>query len=46
MHRQITKKLIDTIQLPVTGSVFLRDIELKGFGVRISATGTKTFFAD
>ena len=46
MHRQITKKLIDTIQLPVTGSVFLRDIELKGFGVRISATGTKTFFAE
>ncbi len=46
MHRQITKKVIETIYLPEARELLLRDTELKGFGVRISPSGTKTFFAE
>tara|TARA_B100000945_G_C19832546_1_gene345644 strand:- start:275 stop:439 length:165 start_codon:yes stop_codon:yes gene_type:complete len=46
MHRQITKKVIETIHLPEARELLLRDTELKGFGVRISPSGTKTFFAE
>ena len=31
---------------PNTRELLLRDTELKGFGVRISPSGTKTFFAE
>ncbi len=46
MHRQITKKIIESISTPNTRELLLRDTELKGFGVRISPSGTKTFFAE
>ena len=46
MHRQITKKIIESIPTPDTRELLLRDTELKGFGVRISPSGTKTFFAE
>ena len=46
MHRQITKKIIESISTPDTRELLLRDTELKGFGVRISPSGTKTFFAE
>ena len=46
MHRQITKKVIETIHLSEGKELLLRDTELKGFGIRISPSGTKTFFAE
>ena len=46
MHRQITKRLVETISTPDSGELLLRDTDLKGFGVRIRASGTKTFFAE
>ena len=46
MHRQITKKVIETIHPREARELLLRDTELKGFGVRISPLGTKTFFAE
>ena len=46
MHRRITKKIIESISTPNTKELLLRDIDLKGFGVRISPSGTKTFFAE
>jgi integrase len=46
MHRQITKKVIESISTPDTRELLLRDTELKGFGIRISPSGTKTFFAE
>ena len=46
MHRQITKKIIESTSTPDTRELLLRDTELKGFGVRISPSGTKTFFAE
>ena len=33
MHRQITKKAIETIHLPEGSELLLRDTELKGFGI-------------
>jgi len=45
MHRQITKKIIESISNPDTRELLLRDTELKGFGIRIRPSGTKTFFA-
>ena len=46
MHKRITKKIIESISAPNTKELLLRDIDLKGFGVRISPSGTKTFFAE
>ena len=46
MHRQITKKIIESISTPDSRELLLRDTQLKGFGIRISPSGTKTFFAE
>ena len=46
MHKLITKKVIETIHLSEGRGLLLRDTELKGFGIRISPSGTKTFFAE
>ena len=46
MHKLITKKVIETIHLSGGRELLLRDTELKGFGIRISPSGTKTFFAE
>ena len=46
MHTQITKKVIETIPVPDSRELLLRDTELRGFAVRISLTGAKTFFAE
>ena len=46
MHKQITKKIIESTSTPDTRELLLRDTELKGFGVRISPSGTKTFFTE
>ena len=46
MHKRITKKIIESISTPDTKELLLRDTELKGFGMRISPSGTKTFFAE
>mgnify|MGYP001326616737 CR=1 FL=1 len=42
MHRQITKKIIESISTPDTRELLLRDTELKGFGVRRSVLKNKT----
>jgi hypothetical protein len=46
MHSLITKKVIETIHHSEGRELLLRDTELKGFGIRISPSGTKTFFAE
>jgi integrase len=45
MQGKITKKLVDSIQRPESGQVFLRDSELAGFGIRITPT-RKTFILE
>lgn len=43
---RITKTLVDKLPLPASGQSFLRDLELKGFGVRVTASGTKSFIVE
>ena len=38
MHKQITKKVIETIHLPEARELLLRDTELKGFKVTLPKT--------
>ena len=40
---KLNKRTVDALAAPVTGQAFLWDTEIKGFGVRVGATGTKTF---
>lgn len=42
---KITKNLIDATKAPETGDVWLWDTEVQGFGVRIQASGRKTYIA-
>ncbi len=40
---KLTKRIVETAALPTKGQSFIWDGELRGFGLRIAATGTKTF---
>jgi integrase len=40
---QITKRSVDAIEPPPTGEVKLWDVELRGFGLRVRAGGTKSY---
>ncbi len=44
MRRQkVTKARLDALPTPAAGQLFLRDSEVRGFAVRVSAAGAKTF---
>lgn len=43
---KITKSRVDNLPPPATGQAFLRDTELKGFAVRITASGIKSFVVE
>jgi integrase len=40
---KITKRLIDAVQLPTAGDVFVWDDALPGFGLRVKSSGAKSF---
>jgi integrase len=40
---RITKRSVDALDPPTSGQLFLWDTDIKGFGVRAGATGTKSF---
>lgn len=42
-EKKITKRAIDTAPLPATGERFIWDSQLRGFGLRLYATGRRTF---
>ncbi len=37
---------VDRLSSPATGQAFIRDMELKGFAVRITSTGAKFFILE
>jgi integrase len=41
---KLTKRAIDALTPPVRGEAIVWDTELKGFGLRISSTGRRTYF--
>jgi integrase len=40
---KLNKRTVDALTVPTTGQKFLWDTEIKGFGIRVGASGTKTF---
>ncbi|WP_266064179.1 integrase family protein [Brucella intermedia] len=40
---KLTKKAVEALEAPATGQAFLWDGELKGFGIRVTKAGVKTF---
>lgn len=40
---KLSKRTIDALSIPKSGQIFVWDSVIKGFGIRIGATGTKTF---
>ncbi len=40
---KLNKRTVDALAAPASGQAFLWDTEIKGFGIRVGATGTKTF---
>jgi integrase len=40
---RLTKRAVEALKEPSTGDAFLWDSELRGFGVRVKPSGTKTF---
>lgn len=42
---KVTKKVVDTAKCPTQGQVFVRDVELRGFALRITP-GSKTFILE
>ena len=44
--QKITKSYVDKLSTPEIGQTFVRDSELKGFAVRITSTGSKSFILE
>ena len=44
--QKITKSYVDKLSTPETGQAFIRDTELKGFAVRITSSGAKSFILE
>ncbi len=45
-HCKLTKRVVDKATPPATGQAFIRDTELRGFALRITAGGKKTFIVE
>ena len=43
---RITKSVVDRLHAPTAGQAFTRDAELKGFAVRITTSGAKSFILE
>lgn len=44
--KKITKSYVDKLSTPETGQAFIRDTELKGFAVRVTSSGAKSFLLE
>ncbi len=44
--QKITKSYVDKLSTPQTGQAFIRDTELKGFAVRVTSSGAKSFILE
>ncbi len=44
--QKITKSYVDRLSTPETGQAFVRDTELKGFAVRVTSSGAKSFILE
>lgn len=44
--KRLTKRVVDSLPAPTTGQALVRDTELKGFALRLTPGGTKTFVVE
>lgn len=44
--KRLTKRLVDSIPPPESGQLIVRDVELKGFALRVTPGGAKTFVVE
>jgi integrase len=45
-RKKLTKRVVDACKAPPSGQVFIRDTELKGFALRVTANGNKAFIVE
>jgi hypothetical protein len=43
MGAKLTQRLVDAVKPPASGQIFIRDLELNGFALRITASDAKSF---
>ncbi|MFA4994773.1 MAG: site-specific integrase [Bdellovibrionales bacterium] len=43
MQGKITRRTVDALKAPASGEILLWDTEIKGFGIRVRASGVKTY---
>lgn len=46
LPQKITKSYVDRLSTPETGQAFIRDTELKGFAMRVTSSGAKSFILE
>ena len=46
LPQKITKSYVDKLSTPEIGQAFIRDTELKGFAVRVTSSGAKSFILE
>ena len=46
LPQKITKSYVDKLSTPENGQAFIRDTELKGFAVRVTSSGAKSFILE
>ncbi|MFP5505736.1 MAG: Arm DNA-binding domain-containing protein, partial [Gammaproteobacteria bacterium] len=44
--KRLTKRLVDSVPPPESGQLIVRDVELKGFALRVTPGGAKTFVVE
>ena len=45
-YRSITRAQVDRIKPPRSGLLFVRDVDQPGFGIKVTTSGTKSFFVE
>lgn len=46
MRVKLTRANVESIEAPASGALFVRDTEVPGFGVRVTATGSKSWIVE
>jgi hypothetical protein len=45
-NQKITKRFVDNVDIPKSGQAFYNDSELRGFKLRVNATGVKAYVVE
>ena len=45
-YQKITKRFVDGVEIPTSGQTFYNDSDLRGFKLRVTATGCKSYIVE